>query len=38
MGKNAKNVYQKLVLLILVNSPKKPMNAELLKENDQKIL
>ena len=40
-GKNAKNVDKKLVLdsfLILVNSPKQPMNAKLLKENYQKNL
>ena len=40
-GKNAKNVDKKLVLdsfLILVNSPKQPMNAKLFKENYQKNL
>ena len=40
-GKNAKKLHQKLILdyiLVLVNSPKQPMNAKLLKQNDQKTL
>ena len=38
-GENAKNVHQKLIpdyILVLVNNPKQPMNAKLLKESDQK--
>ena len=40
-GKNAKKLHQNLILdyiLVLVNSPKQPMNAKLLKQNDQKTL
>ena len=40
-GENAKKLHQKLILdyiLVLVNSPKQPMNAKLLKQNDQKTL
>ena len=38
-GENAKNVHQKIIpdyILVLVNNPKQPMNAKLLKESDQK--
>ena len=38
-GENGKHVHQKLIpdyILFLVNNPKKPMNAKLLKESDQK--
>ena len=40
-GKMKKKLHQKLILdyiLVLVNSPKQPMNAKLLKQNDQKTL
>ena len=38
-GENAKIVHQKLIpdyILVLVNNPKQPVNAKLLKESDQK--